>query len=71
MALREYDDGTNVLVRFHECDDRSRKGIHLLLSPDDRDGVWLPKSKVAYIDHDAGEVWIPEWLAKKKGLDYE
>lgn len=32
--------------------------------------VWLPESQIAAIDA-AGEVWIPLWLAEKKGLEYE
>lgn len=28
---------------------------------------WLPRSQVE-IDEDNGTVWMPEWLAKKKGL---
>jgi len=66
-----YDDGSNVLVRFHHAMAESDKAHLLALSVEDQEGVWLPKSQIAHIDFCSGEVWIALWLAEKKGLDYE
>lgn len=66
-----YDDGENVLIRFHEKVDSTDLAVKLTLTSDDGSGVWLPKSQVAALDKDAGEAWIPLWLAEKKGLSYE
>lgn len=68
-----HDDGTNVLVRFHEFKGKTPSGKAYLfsLAPEDSENLCLPMSQVAHIDTDAGEVWIPLWLAEKKGLEYE
>ncbi len=69
--MSEHDDGTNVLVRFDHVKVDRPASYCLALSVDDYGGVWLPKSQVANIDEDAGEVWLPLWLAEKRGLEYE
>lgn len=71
--MTDYDDGNNVLVRFHHRMPHSEltKAHHLFLSANDTEGVWIPKSLTAHLDDDAGEVWIPIWLAEEKGLEYE
>lgn len=68
-----YDDGTNVLVRFHHIKFAGPKAKSILfaMAEVDVDGVWFPKSEIAYLDPETGEVWVPEWLAKKRGVDYE
>jgi len=71
MGDKRYDDGENVVIRFHEIKSESPKAYLIALSPDDYHGTWIPKSQVANIDHEASEVWIPLWLAEKKGLDYD
>ena len=65
------DDGMNVLVRFDSIEGRRKKAYRLRIDPYDGPEIWIPKSQVASIDEDAGEVWIPLWLAEKKGLEYE
>ncbi len=69
--MSNYDDGTNVLVRFHDVAAERPKSYKLLMAVDDCDGTWIPKSQVAHIDLDTGEFWIPLWLAEEKGFDYE
>lgn len=71
MGRAHYDDGGNVLVRFDHAASETDKAHRLALSVVDAEGVWLPKSQIAHIDFEAGEVWIPLWLAEKKGLDYD
>ena len=66
-----HDDGTNVLVRFYEIERRTDLAHLVLLTPEDEDGVWIPESQIAAIDTGLGELWIPLWLAEKKGLEYE
>jgi hypothetical protein len=66
-----WDDGENVLVRFDRIERQTAKAYCILLDFTDVEGVWLPKSKVARIDEDAGECWIPLWLADEKGLEYD
>jgi len=66
-----FDDGENVLVRFHRVKASSPRARLIELSVEDAEGVWIPESQIAHIDEDAGELWIPEWLAEKKGLEYE
>ena len=68
---RAYDEGSNVLVRFHHARHESEKAHLLMFSADDEQGIWFPKSQIAHLDLDANEVWIPLWLAEKKGLDYD
>jgi len=67
----EVDNGSNVLVRFHEIKHDTGKATLLLLTPSDTQGVWIPNSQIAHIDDDTGEVWIPLWLAEKNGMEYE
>ncbi len=64
------DDGDNVLVGFDRVMSETEKAKLLAISPDDAQGVWIPSSQIASIDADAGEVWIPLWLAEAKGLEY-
>ena len=66
-----YDNGENVLVRFHHAKHETEKAHWLALTIEDEEGVWLPKSQIAHLDFSTSEVWIPLWLAEKKGLDYE
>ena len=68
-----HDDGENVLVRFHEFKGKTPSGKAYLfsLTAEASENLCLPKSQVAHIDTDTGEVWIPLWLAENKGLDYE
>lgn len=68
---RAYDDGENVLVRFYGMDGDTAKAYKILITVDDIEGVWIPRSQVADIDWDTHEMWIPLWLAEKKGLEYE
>jgi hypothetical protein len=69
--MGSYDDGSNVLVRFNHAKYESDKAHWLALSIEDEEGVWLPKSQIAHIDFNTSEVWIPLWLAEKKGLEYD
>ena len=66
-----HDDGNNVRVQVHEQDGESDKACRFLVAVDDIAGTWIPKSQIAHYDDDAGELWIPLWLAEKKGLEYE
>ncbi len=66
-----WDDGENVLVRFEHLERQTAKAYCILIEFSDTEAVVLPKSKVAHLDEDAGEVWIPEWLATDRGLEYE
>ncbi len=66
-----HDDGTNVLVRFDSIEGRTEKAYQLRIDPYDGPEIWIPKSQVASIDREKGEVWVPLWLAEKKGLEYE
>jgi hypothetical protein len=66
-----WDDGENVLVRFELVERQTAKAVVILIDLCDSEGVMLPKSKVAHIDEDAGEIWIPEWLATDRGLEYD
>lgn len=70
-AGQPHDNGDNVLVRFHDARHETASAHLLAIAADDVEGVWLPKSQIAHIDLDAKEVWIPLWLAEKKGLEYE
>lgn len=63
MSHADYDDGTNVLVRCEEI--KELKNSYMLDG-----GPCIGKSVVAHVDLDTNEIWIPEWLAKKEGLDY-
>ncbi len=69
--MSNHDDGNNVLVRFHTAGHIGAKSRLIYLSPEDREGIWLPHSQIAHIDTDSGEVWIPLWLAEKMGVEYE
>jgi hypothetical protein len=69
MSRRDCDDGSNVLVRFESIGARSSKAVKICVDVDE--DVWLPESQIAHLDEDAGEVWIPLWLAEKKGLEYQ
>lgn len=73
MSRPDYDDGTNVLVRFdHQRADTGVGGAKLLrMNADNFDEVWFPNSEIKHFDAEAGEMWIPEWLARKKGVEYE
>lgn len=39
-----------------------------------REEVWVPKSQISdwsgseYLDHEVDSIFIPEWLAKEKGM---
>lgn len=73
---RPYDDGENVLVRFSHAKYESDKAHLLAMDEDDDEGTWFPKSQIAHIDFypargTGSELWIPKWLAEKKGLEYE
>ncbi len=70
--MPECDNGTNVLVRFHEIVRRTDKAVLISIEEDDDDtSVWIPESQIAMIDTGLGEVWIPLWLAEEKGLEYD
>lgn len=71
VAVVSHDDGTNVLVRFDGVQAETEKAVCIVLDATDYEGVWIPRSQIAHIDEDAGELWIPLWFAEKKGLDYE
>jgi hypothetical protein len=74
MVSREIDNGENVLVRFRSIEARTAMAYKILTPFSDEASArmaWLPKSQVADIDEEKGEVWIPLWLAEKKGLGYE
>lgn len=64
----EIDDGSNVLVHFDEIKAETEAAIFIVV---DDEKIWLPKSQIAHLDHGAGELWIPLWLAEKKSLEYE
>lgn len=73
-STSKHNDGENVLVRAVVS--RSTEGAFLL----DQDGeeVWAPRSQIANEadledadDTEESEVWMPLWLAKKKGLTFE
>jgi hypothetical protein len=67
---KPHDNGDNVLVRFLEVRAETGSALLLRVSEDDAEDAWIPKSQIAHIDLDANEVWIPLWLAEKKGLEY-
>ena len=70
--MTEHDNGTNVLVRFHEIVRRTDKAVLISIEEDDDDTfVWIPESQIAMIDTGLGEVWIPLWLAEEEGLEYD
>ena len=64
------DDGNNVLVKFdhvvHQTDDA------ILIVQDDEE-VWIPFSQITAPgeEDELREMWIPLWLAEKKGLSYD
>lgn len=68
---RHYDNDDNVLVRIASVEAQTERAYKVTLSDDDTQGIWIPKSQVAHFDEDAGEVWIPLWLAEEKGLEYQ
>lgn len=63
-----YDDGNNVLVKFDRVAHETETAI--LIEVDDS-SEWIPKSQIACVDEELKEMWIPLWLAEKKGLDYD
>lgn len=67
--MSRHDDGENVMVPLQRIKAETDKAYLVMLEQGDGEEVWLPKSQVAFIDQ--GEVWIPLWLAEKKGIDYE
>ena len=71
MVSSHIDNGDNVVVSYHRLEADRPKAYRFTLSASDCDGVWIPKSQVAHIDEDAHEIWIPLWLAEKKGLEYD
>jgi len=66
-----HDDGHNVLVRFHHVVEYSAKAMRIAITVSDLPGIWIPKSQIAHHDTETHEIWIPMWLAEKKGLEYE
>lgn len=64
----EIDDESNVLVSFESIETETDRA--LLIRTEDEESHWLPKSQIMSLDHQKNEVWIPMWLAEKKGLDY-
>lgn len=71
MSRDTADDGTNVRVSFHQKAGESEKAVRVFVSETDFEGIWIPKSLIAHFDEDTGEVWVPEWFARKEGLEYE
>ncbi len=69
----EPNDGNNVLVRVDRLVSETPKALLVAMSSDggEEEEVWIPKSQVASLDVDTGEVWLPLWLAEKKGLQYD
>jgi len=65
------DNGTNVLVRFKEVVTRTDKAVKFSTPMGVLSEFWLPKSMIAHLDEEKGEVWIPLWLAEKRGIKYE
>ncbi len=65
------DDGNNVLVRFDHVMSETPKALLVAMGGEGDEEVWIPKSQVASLDADAGEVWLPLWFAEKKGLQYD
>lgn len=58
-----------VLVRHHGVVAETDLAIRIKTGPSAFDeGVWIPKSQIEDDDREKGEVWIPRWLAKDKGL---
>ena len=68
-----YDDGTNVLVRCLSSEARSDKAVKFLTRFGESPArmAWIPKGQIAHLDEKKGELWIPMWLADKRGLKYE
>ncbi len=67
----EPDNGNNLLVRFDRLVSETPKALLVATGGEGDDEVWIPKSQVASLDVDTGEVWLPLWLAEKKGLQYD
>lgn len=70
-SVPDFNDGTNVLIRFFRLEAQTEKAYAIILRNSGHPVMWLPKSKVAHIDKDKCEMWIPMWLAKHRGLAYE
>ena len=68
---RPRDEDKNVLVRFDHELHETPKAYKVAMSEDDDEGIWMPKSQVASYDSDSGEIWVSQWIAETKGLEYE
>lgn len=68
--LRKYDDGQNVLIRFHHLEAQTEKAWKVALNSGPG-AMWIPKSQIAHLDKGKHEMWIPLWLAEKNGLAYQ
>ena len=67
---KPYDDGDNVLVRFDGIQAETDAAVRV--TGDDYGWAeWIPRSQIAYLDEEAGEMWCSLWIAEKKGLPYE
>lgn len=64
----EIDNGSNVLVRFDSIELERPAATLFVIGVEQ---VWIPVSQIAEIDAKKKEMWIPLWLAEKKGLEYE
>ena len=69
MVAREKQQ--NVLVVFDHVSAVTEKAYCIALNGSGiHDGMWIPKSQIAHIDKSKGEMYIPEWLAEKRGLSF-
>lgn len=70
-SVPDYNDGTNVLIKFHHLETQTEKAYLVALTVSRHRGMWFPKSLIAHLDKGKREMWIPKWLAEKRGLMYE
>ena len=65
------DKQQNVLVTFSHVSAVTEKAFRIALNGHGlHEGMWIPKSQIAHIDKSKGEMYIPEWLAEKRGLSF-
>ena len=65
------DKQQNVLVTFSHVSAVTEKAYRIALNADGiHAGMWIPRSQIAHIDKSKGEIYIPEWLAEKRGLSF-
>lgn len=64
-------DGPYGLIRFEEIMAETDKAIFVRVSKKPRIQEWIPKSQIADLNTETRELWVTEWIARQKGLEYE